>query len=105
MINPARATIIPADTFCSVDGVGYAGVDMTSVGPAIHAVQWYGTYGEVEVQDPVTGKMVSNDEITNLDAFNDVFVSYWEVRNEAEAAQVGGDEAFGQTPEQTIVEV
>jgi hypothetical protein len=76
-----RATIIPADTFCSVDGVGYNGVDMTSVGPEVHAVQWYGTYGEVEVQDPVTGKMVGNNEITSLNEYQAVFDSYWEIRN------------------------
>jgi hypothetical protein len=99
MTNPMRATIIPADTFCSVDGVGFVGVDMTSVGPAIHAVQWYGAYGEVEVQDPVTGKMVGNNEIISLDEYQAVMDSYWAIRNAEEAAQQAAID------EQTIIEV
>lgn len=94
-----RATIIPSDQFCSVDGVGFNGVDMTSVAPEVHAVQWYGTHGEVEIQNPVTGKMVSNDEITNLDAFQSVLDSYWAIRTAYEA-----EEAQAQA-EQQIIEV
>ncbi len=83
-----RATIIPSDGFCSVDGVGFVGVDMTSVSPEVHAVQWYGTHGEVEVQDPLTGKMIRNDNINSLDAFQAVLDSYWEIRSAEEAAAV-----------------
>ena len=99
MTNPMRATIIPADTFCSVDGVGFNGVDMTSVGPEIHAVQWYGTHGEVEIQDPVSGKMVSNEPIPNLDAYQLVLDSYWQIRAEDEAQQAEA------VTEQTVIEV
>jgi hypothetical protein len=94
-----RATIIPSDQFCSVDGVGFNGVDMTSVAPEVHAVQWYGSHGEVEIQDTVTGRMVSNDEITSLDAFDAVFDSYWAIRNEVEAEQAEAE------AEQQIIEV
>lgn len=94
-----RATIIPSDGFCSVDGVGFDGVDMTTVAPEVHAVQWYGTYGEVEVQNQVTGKMVSNDEITSLDDFQAVFDSYWAIRDAAAAAQAEAE------AEQQITEV
>lgn len=82
-----RATIIPADNFCSVDGVGIHGVDVTSVAPEVHAVQWYGTYGEIEIKNPVTGKIVSNDDISNLDAFQSVLDSYWDNRAAADAAE------------------
>lgn len=99
MTAPMRATIIPEDDFCSVDGVGFDGVEMTSVGPEVHAVQWYGSHGEVEIQDPATGKMVSNDEITSLDAFQSVLDSYWEIRTAYEA-----EEAQAQA-EQQIIEV
>ncbi len=99
MTAPMRATIIPSDQFCSVDGVGFNGVDMTSVAPEVHAVQWYGSHGEVEIQDTVTGRMVSNDEITSLDAFDAVFDSYWAIRNEVEAEQAEAE------AEQQIIEV
>jgi len=81
MTAPMRATIIPADTFCSVDGVGY------------------GTHGEVESQDPLTGKMASNDAISSLDSFELVLESYWQIRAAADAEQQA------MIDEQTIIEV
>jgi hypothetical protein len=99
MTTPMRATIIPADGFCSVDGVGFNGVDMTSVAPEVHAVQWYGTFGEVEIQDPVSGKMASNAEITDLNEYQVVIESYWAIRNAAEAEQAETQ------AEQQVVEV
>lgn len=51
-----RYTIIAEDKFVSVDGVGYENVTLI-IDPLIHAVQWYGTYGEIEYTvsfDPVT---------------------------------------------------
>jgi len=86
MTAPMRATIIPSDQFCSVDGVGFHGVDMTSVAPEVHAMQWYGTHGEIEVQDPLNGKVISNDIINSLDAFQAVLDSYWEIRSAEESA-------------------
>jgi hypothetical protein len=99
MSDPMRATIIPSDGFCSVDGVGFNGVDMTTVAPTVHAVQWYGTYGEVEVQDPQKGQMIRNEEIQNLTEYEAVFESYWAVRTAEEAAQQQ------LIDEQTIIEV
>lgn len=99
MTAPMRATIIPSDSFCSVDGVGFGGVDMASVSPEVHAVQWYGTHGEVEVQSPTSGKMLRNDEIASLDDFAVVLNSYWSIRNAFEAEQQEIAE------EQTIIEV
>lgn len=99
MTTPMRATIIPSDGFCSVDGVGFNGVDMTSVAPEVHAVQWYGTFGEVEIQDPLTGKMVGNEEITDLNEYQVVIESYWAIRNAAEAEQAETQ------AEQQVVEV
>lgn len=93
MTAPMRATIIPGDGFCSVDGVGLNGVDMTSVAPEVHAVQWYGTHGEIEVQDPLSGKMISNEEIANLDDFQDVLDFYWLVRAAYDPEQQASEES------------
>lgn len=87
MTTPIRATIIPYDTFCSVDGVGYAGVNVTSTLPEVHAMQWYSSYGEEEVMDTLTGKIISNRKIANLDSYQDVFSSYWAIRTAHEAVQ------------------
>lgn len=85
MTAPTRVTIIPQDTFCAVDGVGYTGITMSSVAPNVHAMQWYVTHGEVEIKDPVTGKIVRNNEVTHLDDYQAVLDAYWEIRWAAEA--------------------
>lgn len=99
MTAPLRVTIIPVNEFCSVDGVGFNGVDMSSLDPNVHAVQWYATHGDVEIADPVSGKMLGNNEITSLDAYQSVLDSYWEIRaiNDAQAQE--------EIDEQTIIEV
>lgn len=99
MTTPMRATIIPADGFCALEGVGFNGVDMTSVAPEVHAVQWYGTFGEVEVQDPLTGKMVGNEEIDSLNEYQAVLESYWAIRSSSEAVEQEEIE------ENTVIEV
>ena len=99
MSGSMRVTIIPIDTFCAVDGIGFAGIDMTSVPKDVHAVQWFGTWGEQEILDLKTGRIDRNEKIDNLDAFQAVLNSYWKIRNLQEAAE---EEA---TEEQTIIEV
>lgn len=42
-----RYTIVVEDKFVSVDDVGYNDV-ILNIAPSIHAVQWYGAYGEIE---------------------------------------------------------
>ena len=43
-----RLTIIADDRNVGVDGEFYLDIDLTGLDPTIHAVQWYGEYGEVE---------------------------------------------------------
>lgn len=93
-----KVTIIPADGFVSVDGMGFNGIDMASVEESIHAVQWNGSSGEIEHKDD-GGKMIANELIDSLDQFYDVIAQYNEMlaAYEAEQAQIEA--------EQTIIEV
>jgi hypothetical protein len=43
-----RLTIIADDKTVGVDGKFYLDIDLTELDATIHAVQWYGEYGEVE---------------------------------------------------------
>ena len=99
MNSPMRVTIIPIDKFCAVDGVGFVGVDMTSIPIDVHAVQWFGSWGEQEILDLKTGRINRNEKIQNLDAFQNVLNSYWKIRAAHEFAE---QEALN---EQTIIEV
>ena len=47
----ATLTIIKDDGFVSVDGVGYTGLDCSSLDSNVHAVQFDGTNGHVEYKD------------------------------------------------------
>ena len=82
-----RVTIIPDDGFVSVDGVSYAGLDLSAIDASVHAVQWYGEEGEVEVRNPVTRKMVDNRSVTSLDEFQSA-LDAWQGRKDEEIAEL-----------------
>ena len=82
-----RLIIVPSDSFVSINGIGYSGLDLSFINPTIHAVQWYGTYGEVEYKDLATGKMTANREIQNIDEFQQV-IAVWQAAKDAEAARI-----------------
>lgn len=64
-----RITVIPSDKRVVIDGVGYNEIDLSSLDPSIHAIQWHGTYGEVEIKD-ARGRMIENREINSFDEYN-----------------------------------
>ena len=82
-----RVTIIPVDGSVSVNGVGFGGLDLSFIDASVHAVQWYETHGEIEVKDPVTGRMVANEVITSIDAFQPA-IDVWQAAKTAEEAAV-----------------
>jgi hypothetical protein len=94
-----RITIITQDGFVSVDSVGFDKLDLSSLDSTIHAVQWYGTYGEIEIKD-ARGRMVENREITSFDEFAFV-IPLWEAAKiksdaEIEAAKQAQTQAMAQ---------
>ena len=99
MTNPMRATIIPSDSFCSVNGVGFMGLDMSSIPPEVHAIQWYGTWGEEEHMNLETRQMLPNVRITSLDAYSTVLAEYQVLFDTQQQAQQELE------AEQTIIEV
>ena len=49
-----RMTIIPIDSRVTIDGISIGDLDLSWIPENVHAVQWYDTYGEVELvtRDP-----------------------------------------------------
>ena len=82
-----RLTIIPIDGSVSVDGKGFGGLDLSFMDGSVHAVQWYETHGEIEVKDPVTGRMIENRVINSIDAFQPA-IDVWQAAKTAEEAAV-----------------
>lgn len=73
-----RVIIIPSDKFVSINNCGFGNLDLSSIDSSIHAVQWYDTYGEIEVKDTATGRMVANIEITSLEQFQ-IAIDAWDI--------------------------
>ena len=82
-----RVTIVPIDGFVSVDGKWFGGLNLSFMDASVHAVQWYETHGEIEVKNPVTGRMVANEVITSIDAFQPA-IDVWQAAKTAEEAAV-----------------
>jgi hypothetical protein len=90
-----RVTIIPEDGFVSVDGEGHSELDLSSIDPSVHAVQWYSTEGAVEYKDE-KGRATHNEQITSLDEFQPA-LDAWQAAKDASEAEA---EANKPTPEQ-----
>lgn len=67
-------TIIPEDDTVVLDGKVAFGVDMSTILPGIHAIQWYSIrgYGLIEPDpDPLTGDLAVSTEYTDYSLFQD----------------------------------
>lgn len=99
MTTYARVIIVPGDTVCTIDGVSRTGVDMSSAPANLHAMQWYGTWGEEEYVNLETLQMQANVRITSLDSYTAIIASFQAIiEAERRAAQ---EESI----ERTIIEV
>lgn len=75
-----RVTIIPADGTVIKDNVAYTELTFTLNEPNIHAVQWYDTFGEVELMD-ARGRIVENRAITDLSPYQSALTA-WQDRHD-----------------------
>lgn len=81
-----RVSIVVDDGFVGVgtneaDKLGYLGLDMTGIDPTIWALQWYGTYGEVEWREPDA----PNTRITDFSPYQ-FLVDRWQVAHDEATA-------------------
>lgn len=83
-----RVSILPRDGVVSIDGETFSELDLSSMDPNIHAVQWYDTAGEVEWKEPHPYKLliVENEPITSLDAFQGA-LDAWAIAKSADVAE------------------
>lgn len=81
-----RVSVVKSDKFVVVDGKAYGNLDMSSVPADVVAMQWYGTYGELEHAE-VDGVKPPNTRVTSMDNFLPL-VNAWQVAADAEANYV-----------------
>jgi hypothetical protein len=77
-----RLTIIKNDGYVAIDGEGYLGINLLSLDESVNAVQWYDTYGEVEIRDN-RSRIIENKEVTNIDEYLFVVPLWQEKKDEA----------------------
>ena len=75
-----RLIIVPISGTVSKNGISYNNLDLSFMPSNVHAVQWYDTFGEVEVKDVITNKMIANEPITDITIYNDA-ITLWEEAN------------------------
>lgn len=93
-----KLTIVADDSAIGVDGAFFAPLDLAQLDPAIHAVQWYGEYGEVEYKTRFeNGAIVKpiNLLITDMSPFQFAVEAWNAAKVEAEAAIVVQPENSG----------
>lgn len=81
-----KLTIIPADKTVTIDGVGFGNINLSWIDLDIHAVQWYDTYGDVEIKIPETGHVIANRKISSLAPFQAAIDAWFVAKTEYEAA-------------------
>ena len=79
-----KLTIIPDDGAVYKDGLSYSELDWSFVPANVHALQWYGEFGEIEFKSAfVDGRIVKpeNEVITALPTWADQALTKWEEAN------------------------
>ena len=71
-----RLTIIPSDNFVSIDGVGFHDIDLSFINTNVHAIQWYGDNGVIEIKDNPYGRIISNENIYDITQFQQAIDSW-----------------------------
>ena len=89
-----RMTIIRDMGLVHVDGNGFDELDMSDVPVDVHALQWYGSSGEIEYKD---GK--GNAEITGLPVWADLAKAKKDAKDAEVAAEVAAAEAYANSTE------
>lgn len=74
-----RFTIVADDGAVGVDGEFFSPLDLPQLDSSIHAVQWYGEYGEIEYKTRLeNGAFVKPDNVLITDAAPYQFaISVW----------------------------
>lgn len=93
-----KMTIIPIDTVVAIDGVSFSGINMSSINPLIHAVQWHGSTGEIEWKNE-SGNIVKNESINSIDQFSNLINQFNTLKLNKENEQIEIN------AQQTVIEV
>ena len=90
-----RLVIVADDARVGIDAMNYDDLDMSQLDPSIHAIQWYGEYGEIEFKRKFeNGQIVKpqNQIITDVTPYQWA-VDAWNAAKAAEDAAIAAAQA------------
>jgi len=82
-----RISVVREDGAITIDGKGFGNLDLSFLPESIHAIQWYGTHGEIEWYDVSTNLPVQNEQITSLPYENQLLAAWQEALAEEQARE------------------
>jgi hypothetical protein len=97
-----KLVIVADDKRVCVDELCFDGLDMSALDTSIHAVQWYGEYGEIEFKTKFENGQITkpqNQIITDVTPYQWA-VDAWSVAKAAEEAAIAATQAT-ESAEQT----
>lgn len=80
-----RVSIVVKDGVVNVDGESYRGIDLTFIDSNISAIQWYDSFGDIEVCDSF-GRIVENRSFSDLSPYQQAIDGWQAAKQLAEAA-------------------
>lgn len=87
-----KLTIVADDGAVGIDGEFYSALSLPQLDPTIHAVQWYGEYGEVEYKTVFADGVISkpaNQIITDVTPYQ-FAVNAWNAAKDAAPQAASG---------------
>lgn len=91
-----KLTIVADDKRVGVNDEFIDPIELTQLDQTIHAVQWYGEYGEVEYKTRIeNGKLVKPENllITDMSPFQFAVDAWTNAKTQMEAARLSTEEA------------
>ena len=109
-----RLTIVFDDAVVGIDGECFSPIDLSQFDPSIHAVQWYGEYGEIEFKTVFSNGLLTkaqNQIITDIAPFQFAIDAWSLLKEQAveaeeaeEAARVAAQAAANAAAEQEVLQ-
>lgn len=96
-----KLTIVADDQSVGVDGEFFSPLDLSQLNPTIHAVQWYGEYGEIEYKTVfINGALTKpqNQLITDTAPFQFAVDAWNEKKAEIDADAAAAAQADHEQP-------
>lgn len=90
-----RLTIVCDDNLVIIDGVRHS-VDCSAY-PTIHAVQWYGSHGQIEFKADDLGNRAPNERIDELSQFQPLIDAWQDIEDHPLASAIDASAIINQS--------